>query len=325
MRKLMTLFFVGMAAVFNVHGEFNQPMSNFEVAGGYRLGNFAWAIAGLDDSPQELWKQKFNNLKMYEVSVNANYTTCNNYYVRFSGNVARIYQGACRNTGYGIDSDVSNGSSEDMMPISRISGEADKGYVYDLEGCVGYQFTSNGRRFVGTPVIGWSLNFQHLKMNHGHQTLEGLTPLHGHHAVYKPRWWGPFVGFDWMVSVEVPCFLLYGNLEYHFSKQYRAKGTWNLDPLYAIDFRDRSKGSGFVINLGGNYKVCSGFFIGVLGQFQKFRAGDGKHHTGDAFDFLSDSDSLEELPAISSTKLRYAKWNSVSVAITLDFRYWDDI
>jgi hypothetical protein len=30
------------------------------------------------------------------------------------------------------------------------------------------------------------------------------------------------------------------------------------------------------------------------------------------------------MPAISS-KLRYAKWTSVSVEITFDFRYWADI
>ena len=71
--------------------------------------------------------------------------------------------------------------------------------------------------------------------------------------------------------------------------------------------------------------MCSGFFIGVLGQFQKFRAGDGKHHTGDSFDFLSRRDSLEELPIVETAKLRYAKWEAVSVEITLDFRYWDDI
>ena len=260
MRKFWTSLIVGFATAFNLYGEFNQPISNFEVSGGYRLANFEWGIAGVrhihhdhhdhhehheHDVFGDLWRQKFNNLKMYQVAVNANYTTCNNYYIRINGDIARIYQGSCRNTGYGQRGDISGffneGSDDETFPISKISGEADRGYVYDLEACVGYQFTSNGRRFVGTPVVGWSLNYQHLKMNDGHQTLERVTPLFGHKSVYKPRWWGPFVGFDWMVSVEVPCFILFGNLEYHFSKQFRSKGTWNLDPLYALDFRQRSE------------------------------------------------------------------------------------
>lgn len=321
MHKFWAIVIVGLLATFNLQAEFTQPIYNFEVSGGYQLGDYKWAIAGIDDNPYEAWRQKFNNVKMYRLSANMNYTTCNNYYIRVNGNYGKILQGSGRVTGYAEnDSD----DSDSLTQISKIRGEADKGFVYDLEACVGYQFTSNGRRFLGTPVIGWGLSYQHFKMDRGHQELEDASPSRGHRSVYKPRWWGPFVGFDWILSVDVPCFLIFGKADYFFCNQYRDRGSWNLGHLYSVDFRDRSKGTGMVFNLGCNYKICNGLFVGLLGEYRKFHAGSGKHMTGDSYNYLSSDDAAAEMP-IGDTKLRYSQWKAYSIELTLDFRYWADM
>lgn len=366
MRKFWTWITLGLIGAASLQAEFTQPICNYEIAGGYRHDNFEWNFAGGGNSPDVLWKMKWSDVQLYEVYANVNYATCSNYYIRFSGDAGRIWGGHNRDSGYA--------ASGERLEFSRIKAKA-KGYVYDATACVGYQWTSNWRRFVGTPVLGYSWRYQYwksydanqLKNNPGRllQTIcpddddkvcnkckrrhkhpercsvrmEDSLPPVGPHRVgdipglnvnYDPRWFGPFVGFDWIVSVEVPCLLAFGSVEWHFSEQYRANGRWNHHDRYIQNWSDTSSGHGLLLTLGLDQKICNGWFLGIRAEYRNFQAGKGRHRVDKVIDTrepLPDQKRLDKLfawmPEVNS-KFNRAKWNSYSIEFTIDWRYWCD-
>lgn len=326
---------------------FTFPLSNLNVFTGYRHDNFGWSIDGPRHFARELWSMNFNDIQLWQVGVSYHYTTCNNYYVRLSGDYAKIISGHSRAIGHGHprhdhDGDNDNDSDESFhqhhrkRQFSNIKGRKDDGYVYDIEGCVGYSFTSNGRRFVGTPVLGWSWHYQYLRTHDGEQTYNNpsndplindpvtqgrVGDIYGLRASYDPRWFGPFIGLDWIVTVE-PCFILYGRAQWHFAEQYRANGRWNLKYRELLNFSHHSHGRGLTVTLGGDYHLSNGFFLGVEGEYRNFQTGKGKHQTTKNYTSTSDEQVFGRMPIVKKSRFRGAKWNSYSVEFSLTYRYW---
>jgi hypothetical protein len=344
----------------NLGAEFGQPASNLELSGGYRHDNFEWNFAGGRRSPDELWRMKFSKIQSWEVSGNYNYTTCNNYYFRISGNYAQIESGHAQATGYAAD--------RRHFHFSTIKGKANKGHANDIAGCLGYTFTSDERRFIGTPVLGWSWKYQYFRMHDAQQILNKprellrvmkhvdlhsiprqgrIGDIHDLKVEYDPRWFGPFLGFDWMAMIE-PCIIAYGKVEWHFT-QLRANGKWDLKHRYLLNFNDHSNGHGIVVSLGGNYKLGNGWFIGVNGEYRNFQTGKGTHRTtkfednsiGRHKDFRKSEHHKhfakhhEHFPRIdqfkifgrmpyANTRLNRVQWNSYCIEFTIDYRYWSE-
>jgi len=327
-----------------LNAEFNQPMCNLDISGGYRHDNVEWAFAGGSHSPSELWRMKFNDLQLWEIAANYSYTTCNNYYIRLNGDYGRILSGHCRAIGWARD----NKHAE----FSSIKGKANKGHVYDVTGGIGYTFTSNGHRFIGTPVLGYSWRYQFLNMFDADQVVNlprallgiyedadlsrvhsrgKLGHINGLKVNYNPRWFGPFLGFDWMVIVE-PCFLVFGRVEWYFAEQFRANGKWNHRDRYLLDFSHHAAGSGLVLNLGGNYRLGNGWFIGVEGEYRNFQTGTGRHTVNKFKDSNKNKDIIfGKMPNTASreeethsVRLNRAAWNSYCIEISIAYRYWCD-
>lgn len=328
MRKVLTWIALILLYSDCVFAVFTMPICNVEFSGGYRHDNLKWSFAGFQDSPQKFWSMRFSDLQLWQIGGAYSYTTCNNYYIRFSGDYGRILSGNSRTRGFSDD--------QDDDEFSSIKGKSNRGRVYDIEGCVGYTFTSNGRRFIGTPVIGWAWQYQCLRMHDATQVVnepgilfdddEGsgrLGEIHGLSVRYDPRWFGPFAGLDWMVIVE-PCFLVYGRAEWHFSEQYRANGSWDLSNRELLNFSHHSHGHGLFLTLGGNYRLGNGWFIGVEGEYRNFQAGKGRHNTK-KFEATNSSDVIYgRMPLVRKSEFNSVQWNSYSIEIAINFRYWCD-
>lgn len=236
MRRLWIWLTAGLLTASTLHAELGHPLYNFEVSSGYRHDNFKWYISGGSNSPEVLWKQEWHELQMVSVSSNFNYTTCNNYYTKLTADYGHIYDGDCRNSRYKIITfpesrchrlrnhrhkhkkhkrnpchERREHEGHKLIEFTRIKGEAE-GHAMDFSAMVGYQFTSNGRRCVITPYGGWAQHYQMLKMVDAEQVINRdklkphpKGPITGLVAHYNPRWYGPTIGFEWLVQVEVPC------------------------------------------------------------------------------------------------------------------------
>lgn len=323
-------------------GEFWNPMFNAEVTAGYRQDNFSWAMSGLHNFPNELWRMNWKGIQIFEVTSQLSYTSCNNYYIRANGGwgtiggasvTARGRGTNIRDTSFTSSSDSSDSSSSHHNPFSRIHGNSKDGSVWDGSACVGYQWMSNYRRFIFTPVIGYSYHALNYQMSDARQVFNSvdfpvlLGPIHGLHVNYHPRIQGPFVGFDINTILEMPCVLLFGTVEFHWDK-YRANGRWNLHDNFVNSWHDSTSGKGLWVNLGFNYRFGCNWYLGVIGSYRNWHGRKGRHVTRSLKNNLEDPDqvfgTMPAFPPGEHTHLKRIQWNSWSVAATLDFRFWED-
>ncbi len=321
-----------------MQAELSQPNFSSEVAVGYRHDNFEWGyhfpklidISGTATptnklSKHTLFKMKMENIQIYELSTQAAYTSCNNYYARLTASGGKIFDGTGRSSSY-------TDSVTPKLETSRIREKVERGHVIDFSAGLGYQFTSNGQKCTMTPVVGGSYHEQHYHFNHGRQVLNELDapPILGKlsdlHIKYKPRWYGVFVGTDFLVTVDIPCFLLFGSLEYHWN-MYRAKGDWNYQNAFINKFTQHGHGQGFLASLGGNYYLGNRCYLGLVGTYRNLRVHKGKHYSKSIRDRLNDPDQLAgTLPLIDEgehTRLKNTHWNSWSLALSVNYRFFD--
>ena len=276
MRKLTAIISAGLLFLATTaEAEFRQPIFDTEIAGGYRHDNFHWTIQRQGNRDRKLFKMTFHEMQIYGGSARVSYATCNNYYMRVSGDWGYIYQGNARasryrGTGSSSSSSSSGSGSSDDFQISKITGKANNGHVMDLSGGIGYQFTSNGSRCILTPMVGWAYHEQHFHIRKATQRVNFgdpfniVGPLGNLHAGYKPRWYGPWAGMDFLLSVDVPCLIVFGSFEYEWP-QYRAKGNWNFDDFFVDRYKHKAHGRGYTATLGFNYRLGCGWYVGVVG------------------------------------------------------------
>lgn len=345
MRTFWIWFTASIISINALHAEFNRPITSLEVAGGYRHDNFHWSInhdidldgkssscsSSSDSSSSSssdcinlpLYRVYWEDLQIYEFSARASYTGCNNYYIRINGDYGRIFDGKNRNS---ANTDFLDPGQE----TSRIRGGA-KGHVADLEGGVGYSFTSNWRRCIITPIVGWSYHEQHFGLKNPKQVINyvDVPPLLGDipglSFKYKPRWYGFWAGADFLVSVETPCVLLFGSGEYHWT-QYHASGDWNFNDNFIQRYSHRSDGRGFTGHIGFNYRIARCWYLGVVGYYRNWQASKGKHRTKFLLNDLDNPDqafgTMPEIPVGQHGHIRRVRWNSWSASVTLAYRYW---
>lgn len=345
MGKYWTLVIIGMINIGLLNAEFNRPVTSLDLWTGYRRDNFHWGInhdieldgktsscsssesSSSSDSCFEdctLYRAYWKNLQIYELGARGSYTGCNNYYIRVNGNYGWIYDGRNRLS-------ANTSSSRPGDETSRIKGDCNRGHVADIQGGVGYSFTSNWRRCIVTPIVGWSYNEMSLFLQNPKQTINysDAPPLLGNipnlSYRYKPRWYGFWAGADVLVSVETPCVLLFGSFEYHWA-QYHAKGRWNFMDRFVDTYSHRSNGKGFVGYLGFNYRLCRSWYVGIQGAYRNLQFQKGKHKTLRLVNDLANPDmafgTMPEIPLGTHTHIRRIRWSSWSVSLTLTYRWW---
>ncbi len=279
---------------------------NMNIGIGYRQDEFCWSVVGEDESPGFSSVLKWKELQMIEVSGFASYTSCRNYYVRVNGDYGYICSGK------NIDSDYSDNDRENLF--LRSENNAGKGYVYDLDGAVGYRFTSTCGRFVGMPIVGCSFHSQHLTafdgetvFFHGDRSVREIPDLNN---VYKARWLGPYVGVDFSARVE-GCAYVFGTIQGHWAS-YRGSGKWNMNPVLA-GFHDRAHGWGYLLTLGGNWEIWDHWSIGLQSTYRYFRTHEGVQT------------NVHNLPLIgkveSEKEFRHARWSSLDGEVVIVWRF----
>ncbi len=335
MRAFLMILAIGLIGTSYLKAEFIQPIFDAELAVGYRRDNFKWSFKhpevlvdgeGVQRVPKlPLFEMFFENMQIYEISSQVSYGTCNNYYVRANADWGQIYKGKGRTSSF-------TNINEPEEETSRITGKVNNGHVMDFTGGVGYQFTSNGQRCIVSPIIGWSYNEQHFIFSGGDQIIDRVdTPrllgsIPGLNAKYTPRWYGFWFGTDFLASLEVPCLLIFGSVEYHLD-QFRASGNWNYSNLFSNSFKQKGHGHGVVGYFGFNYRIACHWYLGVVGYYRNFQMTKGKNrHVSSQNTLMNPRQGFGTMPVAHDHKhasMKRAKWNSWSIALAVDYRFYD--
>lgn len=305
MRKFWAALAVGVASTCAGWAEPQCPSLTFNTGAGWRQDNFNFSIAGPGNDPNVLSEVQWKSLRMYAVNGAARYVSTHHYVIQISGECAKIYHGANRDSDYLFDHKEGE--------FSRIHSDAGRGHVYDLNAAVGYQVMSTGRRALVTILAGYSYDQQYLKMYDGHQRIGLLMPegsFPGLDSSYTARWYGPWIGID--TSTRVECNAeLYASFSWHMP-QFRAHGDWNLRDDLIDGFEQSANAFGYDAMVGFSWDWTERWGVGIVGKYKLLHAKSGS----DRIKILLDDELIKV-----HTKLNSARWESIGVYLTLYGRF----
>ncbi len=324
--------------------------SSIEVGVGYRRDELKWKThadffgssdSSYSDSSSPFGVQsdlKWKNLKIWQIEARGEYVTCDNIYLRASGDYGWIVSG--KNT----DSDFFDFNEESQFEFSRTHAKT-KGHVYDADVAVGYQFKLCDDSFSITPLVGYSWKGQHLKDRHlrfasgfplvfdgSESTRQSYSDSYYSdyysysdssyssggrlNSRYHTRWNGPFIGFD--LNYRFWCdWSLFLDYEYHFAT-YHAKARWNLREDLPEGFHQRAKRAyGHVVDFGVRWDVCDCWTVALKGGFQYFKASHG--HDRALIADVSEGDI--DTRCYVTIPLRDVKWCSGSVSVDVGMAF----
>ncbi|WP_068466503.1 hypothetical protein [Candidatus Protochlamydia phocaeensis] len=329
--------------------------SSLEVGVGYRRDHLKWkthvdtfgSSYSSDESgsvPFGLSSDlKWKNLQIWQIEGRGKYVTCDNIYLRASGDYGWIYHG--KNT----DSDHVRFESGSPIEFSR-SHARTRGHVYDADVAVGYQFKMCDDSLSITPLVGYSWKGQHLRDRHlridsvsdgsysddivfAAAPNEARSSYYSYsdysydyssysdysysysgrlHSKYHTRWNGPFIGFD--LDYRLMCdWTLFLDYEFHWAC-YHAKARWNLRPDLPDGFHHRARNAyGHVVDFGVKWDFCDCWTLALKGKWQYFEARRGR----DRALIVDDSFGDVKTKCYVSIPLRKIEWCSGSVSVDL--------
>lgn len=308
MRRLITTIAVGISTFWGMGLDAFDYVAETRFGVGYRHDDFKWSIAGPDHVPNVLSELTWTDLQSWQIDGQVKFITEHGIYLRANGDYGKIGHGKNRDSDYLLN----NKEGE----YSRSENNAGRGEVFDIEGGAGYQFILCDSRLWIAPLIGYSLHEQHLQIYDGHQVINLEDPalvghFHGLHSNYRARWHGTWIGAD--LGYQFNCNIDFiAALEYHWA-HYKGRGHWNLREEFRNDFLQTGHGHGFVASVGGNYRICENWKLGVLFGYQNWKVHNGKDKTFFIVENANSGLSKFDL----STRLNEVKWHSFTVAGTI--------
>jgi hypothetical protein len=323
---------------------------NFEAGIGYRRDTFRWSRGRMQEcrdiqlrqsqllNPRYrgLWSElQWKDVRIIEFGGSASYVSCRNYAIKAWGSYGHIYHGVNKDSDFfrkregqcgdslsndllGNDPSIDSGDCDRLIDrdlVSRSINKAGRGHVYDASIGVGYRVTSSCKRFIATPLIGYSDHAQCLHIFDGNQVysrfgLEPLGPFPGLNSRYTTRWFGPWAGMDFTTQVE-KCAYAFGSFEWH-QLHYRGHGCWNLRSDMG-PFYHRAHGFGYLATLGAKWEIWNDWGIGVVGSYRNFRTRGGKEKVTLIDPVFGVTHTIERLNGVH--------WNSWSITGIISWRY----
>lgn len=284
-----------------------------DIALGYRQDELNWTIgSNLWDGPNILSELSWNDLQIVQVQGVSKVVTCNHIVFKGMGDYGYIVSGKSRDSDYHGDNRT--------WEYSRSLHDSGNGFVFDASLAVGYQYEFLKSQLIFQPLVGYSVNSQHLKITNGRVVVsegsEGIRKIHGLHSSYNTYWFGSWLGFD--LDYKLNCQLdFFGGFEYHLAF-YRAKGHWNLRDDLPNGFDHKANnGLGQVYTFGGRYVLCNEVTLALIANYQTFRTG----HGNDSGMIVRENKFGHEIRRSFSQPLNRVIWRSASIMGTLGYHY----
>jgi hypothetical protein len=324
MIKRLTLGFA-IAALFTLDGWEYLNYSNLSLGLGYREDSLNWNIANSDGHPNVLSELTWKDLQMFQVYAGYEAKTYYNLYLKVEGDYAHI------DNGYNQDFDFAADNRKELFSYSR--NKAGKGEAWDASGALGYVFNIGCSNVAVRPLAGWSQHEQHLRQYDGYQVfydsdldpsrpgsgIDFTGPIYGLHSNYRTRWRGPWVGGDFLMSLQ-KVFVTAG-FEYHWP-EYKGVGHWNLRDDFADDFVHKGWGQGTKIRLKVQYQAGTNTSFALETSYTNFRLVSGTDHT-----FFFDEVGPPIPPGaavpvvVGKTRLNEVNWHSFVIQGNLVYRF----
>jgi len=293
---------------------------------GQRSDQFDWSIAGHFDGtdPNVLSELTWDRLDIYQLQIStdllfdASGRTHYQYLLRGLFGLGKIIDGQNRDSDYAGD--------DRTLEFSRSTNSADSGGVLDLSGGAGLRFSSQDRRWVLSPMVGFSYHEQNLRMTGGYQEIseqliaddffdpDRLLPPVGPfqeqlNSSYDAKWWGPWIGLE-LTFEPRDSWSIRGDFEFHFT-EYEGKANWNLrqDLAHPVSFRHWADGYGLAYGLELARKLKDGWSCGLTTRYQDWQTDAGIDNI-----YLDDG-------TISATRLNEVNWTSFALMLDLTRRF----
>ncbi len=226
----------------------------------------------------------------------------------------------------GLNQDSDYAGDNRTSEFSRSNNNGGEGSVKDKAFGFGVQFkikigTRKGAVKI-SPLIGYSIHEQNLRMVDGKQTLSeaslvpadvdislpAIGPFAGLNSTYSSQWKGPWVGID--ISINPPKHVFDFLFEYH-KANYSAEADWNLrtDLFHPISFVHEAKGTGYIASMGWQYFFLREWAISLGFDAQKWSTDAGSQTS-----ILSDESTVR-------TRLNQVNWDSKVYSLGLKYRF----
>lgn len=315
MRKWITFLMTVLVGTSASYASANFGQLDFEV--GYRNDNITFD-QDFRDSNVGL-KSKFQDLDIFQLGVEGRTTLGCNFYLRGSAYFGWVLDGdfkeqARTNNFYG-NSNFGGGCGF----TSHNRNTVDDRYVYGIAAAIGYPFYFCDCTMALAPVIGYSYDQQNLRVDGSvtslYRSYEGIAACRDDCCCthkFSNRWYGPFVGVDFLYRPYGACWDLYADLEYHWGNHSLNRGLQN---DYGNDYDDHfnltsHNARAWVFAAGADYAFDDCWTAGVSVKFQDWRAHKNRHHHFN--DYASASSES------SSARVKHSsKWRSYAVNFTV--------
>lgn len=291
-----------------------RGLSHFEFSLGvdYRLGEFDWNIAGDANgaNPNILSELSWVDLEIPQVTASMSAHFGDHVVLRADGAYGRIINGKNQDSDYAGDNRT--------LEFSR-SNNAGRGDTDDTSLALGYRFVvfdeAAGRYAHITPLAGYSLHHQNLKIKNGVQTIPATEPLPGLNSTYDAEWQGPWLGVNMRLEADERTALLV-DLAYHWA-DYAAEANWNLrdDLAHPVSYRHDSQGQGVIAALGITHVLRRHWAVLVRLESQHWSADPGTDIV-----YLVDATTGAPQPP-STTRLNAVHWVTRALGAAVIFRY----
>jgi hypothetical protein len=270
----------------------DQPFELF-LGAGYRKDTLNWNEAG--SSVNIMSELKWDNLKIAQIIAAVRLDFHTDWNLR-----GMIAYGSIR-SGTNQDSDY-NGNNRTL----EFSRSNNKGGGEVLDGSIGLGRTLRPAGYAGeytlsiTPIAGFSIHRQNLKMTDGFQTIPATGSFPGLNSSYAASWEGPWVGVDALVEWGGN-WSLTATAEYHWA-HYSANADWNLrsDFSHPVSFVHTANGRGFLLGAQSSYAADKNWWVSLAVTVQQMNTGTGIDQT-----FFSDG-------TVGFYHLNEVNWNSMA-------------
>lgn len=312
MRKWITFLMTALVGTSISYANANFGQVNFEA--GYRSDNITFNHEFRDEDVG--LKSKFEDLDIFQLGLQARTTLGCNFYLRGSAYFGWILDGdfkevARTNSFYGA-SNYGGGCGF----TSNNRNTIDDRYVYGIAAAIGYPFYFCDCSMALAPVIGYSYDQQNIRLDGSVTTLYrsdyGIGACRDDCCCthkFTNRWYGPFVGVDFLYRPYGGCWDLYADLEYHWGNNSARRG---LSDYNDGDHRNLTSHNAraWVFAAGADYAFDDCWTAGVSVKFQDWRAHKNRHYRYN--DEYAGSSSGED------TRIKHSsKWRSYAVNFTV--------
>lgn len=279
--------------------------SSIELYGGIRQDDLSWSIADVDGSPNILSELKFDDINSLEIGAELDLRAPVGFEAQIALRYGEILDGSNRDSDYMGD--------DRTLEWSRSDNAVNDDDLWDASVGVGWgvdwtdKRSGRGARF--TPMIGYSVHQQNLRLSDGVQTIPPSGPFPGLDSTYQSEWRGPWIGLHslyegsarWSMGLD---------LEFHWG-DYEAQADWNLraDLQHPLSFEHEADGRGLLLRLEGIRQLGRRSDLTLRLGFEDWETDAGTDRV-----YLADG-------SVVSTRFNGAQWQSLSLDCGWRYRF----